>query len=84
MIRAGAVLASVLAPAAAEACASCIASPFGDQSYTWPYLALIILPFLLATVIGTVLARAAGVTMRGLSRRITAWFHPSARQEETT
>ena len=38
-------LALVLMPRSALACATCIASPFGDQTYTWPYLGLILLPF---------------------------------------
>jgi hypothetical protein len=38
-------LALVLTPRSALACATCIASPFGDQTYTWPYLGLILLPF---------------------------------------
>src|SRR5262249_23067561 len=38
-------LALILTPRSALACATCIASPFGDQSYTWPYLGLILLPF---------------------------------------
>ena len=46
-------LAMILAPRAALACASCISTPFGDQSYTWPYLGLILLPFgLIATIAG--------------------------------
>ena len=46
----------LVVPAAAEACASCISSPFGDQSYNWPYLVLILVPF--ANDIGE--AHAAG------------------------
>jgi len=46
-------LASILTPGAALACATCISSPFGDQSYNWPYLGLILLPFgLIVTIAG--------------------------------
>ncbi len=46
-------LALILAPRPALACATCIASPFGDQTYTWPYLGLILLPFgLIAAIVG--------------------------------
>ena len=50
----------LLLPAVAEACATCIASPFGDRTYNWPYLGLILLPFAVAAVIGGVLARVSG------------------------
>jgi len=46
-------LALLLTPRSALACATCIASPFGDQTYTWPYLGLILLPFgLIAAIVG--------------------------------
>ena len=46
-------LALILTPRSALACATCIASPFGDQTYTWPYLGLILLPFgLIAAIAG--------------------------------
>jgi hypothetical protein len=48
-------LALILAPRSALACATCIASPFGDQTYTWPYLGLILLPFGLILAIGGIL-----------------------------
>ena len=83
-MRALAALALALLPAAAEACASCIASPFGDQTYNWPYLVLILVPFAAATVIGTVLIRVSGVSVSELCRRFVRLVHPAARQEETT
>ena len=73
-----------LLPAVAEACATCISSPYGDRTYNWPYLALILLPFSVALVIGGVLARANGVSVSMLRRRLTRLVHPAARQEETT
>jgi hypothetical protein len=52
-IAALAGLASILTPRSALACATCIASPFGDQTYTWPYLGLILLPFgLIVAIVG--------------------------------
>lgn len=83
MTRALAVVLTLL-PAVAEACATCIASPFGDRTYNWPYLGLILLPFAVAAVIGGVLARVSGVSMRMLVRRLARLVHPAARQEETT
>lgn len=74
----------LLLPAVAEACATCIGSPFGDRTYNWPYLVLILLPFAVAAVIGGVLARASGVSVSSLRRRLTRALHPAARQEETT
>jgi hypothetical protein len=50
---AAAWLALMLTPRAALACATCISTPFGDQTYTWPYLGLILLPFgLIAVIVG--------------------------------
>ena len=48
-------LALILTPRSSLACATCIASPFGDQSYTWPYLGLILLPFGLIVAIAGIL-----------------------------
>jgi hypothetical protein len=82
--RAVAALATVLVPAVAEACATCVASPFGDRTYNWPYLGLILLPFAVAAVVGGVLVRVSGVRLSALIRRGVRRFHPAARQEETT
>ena len=48
-------LASMLTPRVALACATCISSPFGDQTYNWPYLGLILLPFGLIVAIAGIL-----------------------------
>lgn len=76
----------VLLPAAAEACASCVASAYGDRTYNWPYLALILVPFVVGAVIGGVMARVSGVGLRTLLRRLLAQriHSAAARQEETT
>jgi hypothetical protein len=77
--------AMILVPAAADACATCISSPFGDQTYNWPYVFLILLPFALATVIGGVMVRVSGVSVFALLRRLTRPSPPSPLiQEETT
>jgi hypothetical protein len=54
-MRAAALAALLLAPTSALACATCISTPFGDQSYTWPYLGLILLPFGLIGAIAGIL-----------------------------
>ena len=66
------------------ACATCIASPFGDRTYNWPYIFLILLPFVVAAVVGGVLAYASGFSLSTLRDRVARRFHPAARQEETT
>jgi hypothetical protein len=86
--RAALGLALLLLPAAAEACASCISSPFGDRTYNWPYLVLILLPFALLAVIGGVMMRVTGASFSDLRPWLARIFHPAdhpeARQEETT
>ena len=72
----------VLAPAIAEACASCIGSPFGDRTYNWPYLVLILVPFAAAAVIGVVMMRATGARFSDLRPWLARVLHPEA-QEET-
>ena len=72
-------LALSLAPSSAWACASCISTPFGDQTYTWPYLGLILLPFgLIAAIVGILgyLSWQArpGYRPRTLVRRLVAHF----------
>ena len=57
------------APGRALACTWCISSAFGDRSFNWPYLGLILAPFLVAVVIGIVLARSAGFELRALLGR---------------
>jgi hypothetical protein len=80
--RVALALAMVAVPAAAEACASCISSPFGDQSYNWPYLVLILVPFAAAAVIGGVMMRVTGARFSDLRPWLARVLHP-APQEET-
>ena len=53
--RAAIMIAFALVPAAAEACATCIASAYGDRTFNWAFLGLLLVPFLVAAGIGTVL-----------------------------
>jgi hypothetical protein len=73
ILRAAAALAVAaplaLAPAPAAACTWCVASAFGDRSFNWPYLGLILAPFIVGVVIAVVLARSAGVELRSILRR---------------
>ena len=67
-------LALVLTPCSAQACATCISSPFGDQTYTWPYLGLILLPFGLIFTIAGILGYLAGHGPRTIVRRLAGYF----------
>ena len=84
MSRAAWLALLMLWPATVEACATCIASPYGDRTYSWPYLMLILLPFVVAAVIAGVLAHVNGITAGTLWRRLAQRFHPVVRHKETT
>lgn len=73
--RVAAILAlAVLAvPRVAAACPTCISTGYGDRSYTWAYLGLILMPFVVATAIVAVLAWYAGWRPRDLRARISTW-----------
>jgi hypothetical protein len=68
------------------ACAACLSSAFGDRTYNWPYYTLFAAPFLVAAVIGGVLAYWAGVrpgaALRALRRSVT--LHIATHRKETT
>jgi hypothetical protein len=55
-------LASLVAllPRIAAACATCVSSAFGDQTYNWPYFGLIVMPFVVTGVLGAVLYHYRG------------------------
>jgi hypothetical protein len=58
---AGAVLTvSTLAPQIAAACASCVASAYGDRGFNWAYVMLLVLPFGVLGAIAGVLAWSIG------------------------
>jgi|RhiMetdeSRZDD1v2_1073273.scaffolds.fasta_scaffold961911_2 hypothetical protein len=77
-----------LTPALVEACATCISTPFGDRSYNWPYLVLILVPFAVTAVIGGVMMRVTGAHLSDLRPWLARILHPveppDAPQEETT
>jgi hypothetical protein len=56
----------------ALACAVCIGSAFGDRSYSWPYIGLILMPFVVAAAVIGVLAWHFGWRPRHLVTRMTA------------
>jgi hypothetical protein len=78
-----AALALTLAPAVALACPTCISSPWGDRTFNWAFLGLLIMPFLVAATIGGVLVYAYS---RSRSRRGLVGSRPSdeLQPEETT
>jgi len=59
-------LALTLVPAVALACPGCLSSAYGDRTFNWAFVGLLIMPFLLAAAIGGVLAYAYS---RSRSRR---------------
>ena len=65
------------------ACALCISAAFGDRTFNWPYLSLIIAPFLVVTAIASALAWQAGIRPRTIVRRFTH-RHESLPHKETT
>ena len=60
----------LLLPRLAEACATCISSPYGDRTYNWAYIGLLLMPFALAVVIGGVFAWSAGYLDPAWLRRV--------------
>ena len=46
----------VLAPRAAWACATCVASAYGDRTFNWAFLGLILMPFAVGLGIAGVFA----------------------------
>jgi len=69
-----AMLAMLLTPSVARACATCIASPFGDRTYNWGYLVLLALPFVLIAVVVGIFAYHAGYGPRTVARRLATRF----------
>ena len=46
----------LLAPSSADACAFCAASAYGDRTFNWAFLGLILMPFVVGVGIASVLA----------------------------
>ena len=84
------IVALALVPGRAAACAVCLGSAFGDRSYTWPYLGLILMPFLVAGGIVAALAWQLGWRPRDAAARVSALLrhaapvHPSPRTHTET
>jgi hypothetical protein len=53
-------VAGTLIPGLAAACPACLSSAYGDRTYNWAYVGLLLMPFLLAVAIGAILAWSAG------------------------
>jgi len=66
------------------ACAVCLGSAFGDRGYTWPYIGLILLPFVVGAAVLGVLAWHVGWRPRRLAARVSAPGEPSPRTHTET
>ena len=82
MIRAGLLgLAVMLTPSTALACTWCVSSAFGDRTFNWPYLSLIIAPFLVAGAVAAVLMyhySRVGTRLRAVTGRLFRPARPRA------
>lgn len=68
-------------------CATCISSAFGDRTFNWAYVVLLLLPFAVTATIAGVLAWSAGYRPRMLAKRLVARFAAKAPRDilkETT
>jgi hypothetical protein len=61
----------VLLPEVAAACPTCVSSAFGDRSYNWAYLGLVLMPFTLTAVVGVIVAVRMGWRPR-VGERLTS------------
>ena len=68
-------------------CATCISSAWGDRTFNWAYVGLLVLPFVIVAVVAGVLAWPAGygprVIARRLAARLAAKDHPDVLKETT-
>jgi hypothetical protein len=85
----GLASAATVAPAGlAEACPWCLSSAGGDQAAVWPFLVLILVPFLVALAITATLGWYAGwrprTLVRWLAARVTVRAHRLNATKETT
>ena len=60
-------------PRLVAACPTCISTGFGDRTYTWAYLGLLLMPFVVAVAITATLAWYAGWRLAHLTDRLSAW-----------
>ncbi len=68
-----ALIVLLLLPRPAWACATCVASAYGDRTFNWAFLGLILMPFVVGLGIAAVLA----------SRYYTAHRHSRPRAGDT-
>jgi hypothetical protein len=75
------VVALMAVPEMALACPTCVSSAFGDRTYNWPYLGLILMPFTLAGIVGSVIAVRRGWRPRVTQRLpdVKAWLREVSR-----
>lgn len=64
---------AAMTPEAAVACATCVSSAFGDRTYNWAYLGLILMPFTVTAVVGLIVAYRMGWTPSIVSAVQTRW-----------
>jgi hypothetical protein len=67
-----AAVAALTLPERAAACAVCLGNAFGDRAYTWPYLGLILMPFIVGGAIVGALAWQLGWRPRAIAARVSA------------
>jgi hypothetical protein len=77
-------LAAGLAPRAAAACAACVSAASGDRGFNWGYGGLLIAPFLVLVVIGSVLGWSAGYRLRWQRAAPSRVIGPIPANEETS
>jgi hypothetical protein len=73
----GFLAAGALLPRNAMACATCVSSAFGDQTYNWPYFGLILMPFLVTGVVGGVLYHYRGARRSPDAHRVPSDGSPA-------
>ena len=62
-------LSVLAAPDVALACSWCVSSAFGDRSFNWPYLSLIVAPFVVGAAVAGVLVHQF-IGFREFGRRL--------------
>ncbi|HEY7364676.1 MAG TPA: hypothetical protein VIE37_11245 [Methylomirabilota bacterium] len=72
-----------LAPTVAVACPGCLSSAYGDRTFNWAFLGLLIMPFLVAAAIGGVLVYAYSRS-RSRRRLVAGRLSSDYQPEETT
>jgi hypothetical protein len=75
----------LLAPGTVWACATCVSSAYGDRTFNWAFLGLLLMPFAVGFVIATVFAvwHYAPSWRSSSSRRVLAGAAQLAPHEES-